>query len=285
MAVEVQSFGHGAMATAFRVSLACGELSAAAALSAARAAFAEIDRLEGILSRFLPGSDIWQLSRLGAGGSLLVTLETLDCLLLALAVHGETGGAFDITVGPVARLFQDERGREVVPDGEVLEQLRERVGMGHMSLDEASRRVRVDVAGLPFDLGGVGKGYALDRAAQLLEDDWGVRSFRLDAGTSTILVGEPPPGEEGWRVLLYPEREEPVELLLVDGAVSGSGFEERGAHLIDPRSLRPVSKERGITYARAPSAALADALSTAFAVMGEDEARAVCERYEGVEVG
>jgi thiamine biosynthesis lipoprotein len=130
-----------------------------------------------------------------------------------------------------------------------------------------------------FDLGAMGKGYALDQAADVLQD-WKVTNFVLNAGDSTILASGAPSGKEAWSITLGGGEK---RLPLTQRAVSGSGFAVKGAHIMNPRLFTPVPIRNRRTYALAPTAALSDALSTAFMVMEKEEIEALCMRYEGVE--
>ena len=114
-------FRHEAMATLFEVTIAQPDIDKNYAGSAADAVFAEIDRLEGELSRYQATSDIWRISQLRAGESATVGLAAWDCLSLSKAVHAETGGAFDITIGPLMNLWRNEDGSPRQPDEEEIQ--------------------------------------------------------------------------------------------------------------------------------------------------------------------
>ena len=144
-------------------------------------------------------------------------------------------------------------------------------GSPRFALDEAEHTVRVLADGVCLDLGGIGKGFALDRMAALLRE-WEIASVLLCASTSTLLALDPPPGEEGWAVE-FGSDEAPQRLHLANGAFGASGIAVKGSHIIDPRTGRPA-EGRFRAWAAAPTGAVADALSTAFMVMGEDEIRA-----------
>jgi len=224
------------------------------------AACAEIDRLEQLLSRFSLCSDISRLNAAAANELVLVSPETIECLQLAHAVCVETAGAFDAGY-----------------------RSRQRRGAGPaLVFDPQARGVVVHAAGLDLDLGGIGKGYALDCAVTVLRQ-WNVTAALLHAGESTAYgLGQPPSGER-WRVgLRRPDRPQEVvgQVPLTDRAVAGSGQRVRGPHILDPRTGRPPV--RTAAWALAPTAALADALSTAFMVMSADEIRGYCERHAEV---
>lgn len=277
---QAHRFTHEAMNTEFEVVIAQPGLDFAAARAAASAMFHEIDRLEEELSRFRPTSEIWRLSLLKAGESTRVDMATWDCLNLAKAVWEETNGAFDITVGPLMKLWRNPDGTPRTPSSEEITNARRRVG-GHLfTLDPDGQRVTVEAEGMVFDLGALGKGYALDQAVQVL-NDWDVRTALLNAGESTILGVGVPAEAEGWPVDLH--LEEPRTVMLNEGAVSCSGFAVQGSHIMNPRSGEPVPVRQKRSYVLAPTAALSDALSTAFMIMEPEEIVALCARYPGVE--
>ncbi len=276
---EYHRFGHEAMATSFEVIIAQADVDAVYAAQAAEAVFAEIDRLEDELSRFRPTSEIARLNRLKAGESLALSLAAWDCLNLAKTVHAETAGAFDITIGPLMQLWRSPDGTLVEPDAARLQQARASIGSELFELIEDGYRVKVLANHMVFDLGAVGKGYALDQAVQILQD-WSISRVFMNAGDSTLLALDAPEGEAAWAITLA-DGALPMELK--DRALSGSGFMVQGAHLMNPRLLKPVPVQEKRSYALAPAAALSDALSTAFMIMTPEEIAALCARYPGVE--
>lgn len=276
---EHHRFSHDAMATSFEVIIAQDDVDEIYAAQAAQAVFAEIDRLEDELSRFRPGSDIFRLNQLGAGECLAISLAAWDCLNLAKTVYEETAGAFDITVGPLMHLWRDAEGNLIEPATERLELARYSIGSQLFELREEGCLVRVLADHMVFDLGAVGKGYALDQAVQVLQD-WDITRAFLNAGDSTLVALDSPSGEETWAVTLADGTQEKK---LLHQALSGSGFMVKGAHIMNPRTLKPVPVQGKRSYAIAPTAALSDALSTAFMIMTPDEIQALCERYREVE--
>ena len=242
------------MSTTFGVVLAVDEQPQAKA--AAEAAFAELDRQERLLSRFDQGSEIALINRLKPGESLRVGIDTVRCLWLAKLALRETEGAFDVTAG--APIGQTGLGRlELWEISETLGGLqRERLLNPDEHIDwtqaDAPRffQVRVHEAkmqtatsaqeamGLRIDLGGIGKGYALDRAAEVLAA-WEVKAALLHGGTSTALVFGEPPITEGWPLGVggpWGDEAGMNQLMLMSGSLSGSGLEVKGAHIIDPRT-------------------------------------------------
>lgn len=250
-----QTLTHEAMATTFTAAVVHED--AAYARQAVVAAFAELELIEGRLSRFVESSDVFRINRLGPGQATVVHPDTWTCLRIARQVEAATQGAFDAGYA----------SRTAHRDGALYE------------IDGQRPAVRALVDGLRLDLGGVGKGFALDRMAALLAE-WEVASALLAASTSTVLALEPPPGERGWPVYVGPPRTG-RRLLLSRRALSGSGTAVKGAHIVDPRTGRPA---QGVfrAWAAAPTAAAADALSTAFLVLGADGTRAYCRRHPEV---
>lgn len=235
---------HHAMATWFEVRIAGDEPEYAA--QTAQVLFAVTDQLENMLSRFRDNSDICALAQLQPGETLQVSEATGCCLALAREMERVTNGAFSITAA--AR----QTGSEPPC----------------WTLGERNLTVRCDAGRLAFDLGAIGKGFALDRMAQELAD-WDCPAFLLVAGGSSILAGDSPPGTPGWSVGLGGGQDE-ARLLLQHGSLSGSGVAVQGRHILDPRTGQPANL-RDRAWAQAPSAAASDALSTAFMVLTEAE--------------
>ena len=277
--ISTHVFRHEAMNTEWEMVVAQEEVTEAAARSAARLVFAEVDRLEEELSRFRPISDVWRLSLLKAGESTTVDFAAWDCLNLAKAVHKETGGAFDITLGPMMRLWRNSDGSPRIPLPQELDVVRNRMGMHLFDLEEDGLRVTAHATDMRFDLGAVGKGYALDQALHVLEEQ-GITSALISAGESSIVAVGSPGEEGGWSVDLHLD---PPRTIQLDGnALSCSGFAVQGAHIMNPRTLSPVPIREHRSYVLAPTAALSDALSTAFMVMSEDEVLEFCARHPQV---
>lgn len=271
----VHRFQHEAMATEFEILIPHEDAEFVA--GAAGAAFQDIDVLEGELSRFQSGSDVSRLNASDPDDDVLLNLAATDCLLLAQDVAQATGGAFDITIGPLFKLWREDPA----PSEEAIQAAMALCGWEALTVSTESTSARKSKAGLQVDLGGIGKGYALDQAADLLRD-WEIESALLHSGTSTVLAIGNAPGAEhpGWPINAGREGTGPV--WLENRALSGSGLEVQGAHIIDPRSGKPCGDEKQLVWAIAPTAALSDALSTAFMVMKKDEVIALCDSQEGV---
>jgi thiamine biosynthesis lipoprotein len=276
--LSLRRFTHDAMACTFELALVCED--AAYAGQAARAAFTEIDRVERELSRFIPTSDIARINALHTGETIRLGIEGVECLQLAAQVCADTNGAFDVTYAsscrtePPASAGGDDRLRT----GPTVSR-----PAAPLELDPKSRCVRARTEGVRVDLGGIGKGYAIDQVPPILRD-WGIDAGLIHAGQSSVYALGAPPGAEHWRIALRDpvNQDETLEhVSLSNAALSGSGHLLHGNHIIDPRSGRPVVNRLG-AWALAPSAALSDALSTAFMVMSPDEVTGYCETHPEV---
>ena len=281
-----------AMATRFELVLSGPR--EAALRAAGEEAMGEIHRLEAALSLYRPDSQISEVNRGAALRPVRVTPEVFGLLRHALQLSEVTGGAFDITVAPLLRAWGLMRGTGRMPDPGALAEARLVVGFRHVHLDARAGTVAFDREGVMLDLGSIGKGYALDRAADLLREA-GVERGLIHGGTSTAVAlgrtgdGEPwkvavtapetadgPGSMAGGRPLSVVELED--ESLSVS-AVWGKGFEAEGryfGHVMDPSRGEPVS---GALLAAIvlPSATESDALSTALLVRGEE----MVERLRG----
>lgn len=245
---------HEAMATTFRSTVVAS--GARYARQAAAAAFEELDVIEAHLSRYVENSDISRINRLSARESTVVALDTFDCLRIALALTRNTGGAFDVTYASAA----NTRGRAIV-------------------LETANRSVRVMGDGVQLDLGGIGKGFGLDRMAAVLRE-WDVGQALLWASTSTVLAVGRAPEPSGWPVELRATAK-PRCITLANEALSASGLAVKADHIVDPQTGRPA-RQWLRCWAQAPTAAVADALSTAFMVMTEQQIQDYCEKHPPV---
>ncbi len=249
---------------------------------AAWAAFDELDRLENELSRFVENSDISRISNCRTGEVLPIGPAAFDCLDLCSRLAKETAGAFDITAGALVDCWYSSQGDTKQPSEVELLAAQKKTGTHLLELDEAGHTVKVLGSGVKIDLGGFGKGYAIDRMAEVL-DDWGIENALLHGGYSTVLSRGATAETNGWPVTLSHPRQRDRKLAKVDlknEALSGSGV-DKGEHIMDPRQGRPVTGKIA-AWARARDAGTSDALSTAFMVMGLDEVKAYCEKHEDV---
>ena len=257
--------------------------------SAIAAAFAEIARLERVLSDYDAESE---LSRLSAAAPLVeavpVSADLWQVLVAAEAFRERTGGAFDIAVGPLTALWRQSRRSGKLPRDDKLQAARAAVGAGTIALVTDRQAVRLPKAGTRLDPGGIGMGYAADRALAILAGH-GITAAMIDA-SGDILVSGPPPGATGWRIAIAPLEPsgEPETILLTDAAVTTSGDARqaveidglRYSHIVDPRTGIGVTGPAAVTVV-APDATTADALATAASVLGPEAGPAVIESFPG----
>jgi thiamine biosynthesis lipoprotein len=239
---DIHVFHHHAMATQFQVRIAGEEKSYAA--QTAQAAFALTDELEALLSRFRASSDISQIAQLAPGESLRVSEPVFACLALAKKMELATHGAFSVAAAA----------------------LQSQPALPQWTLQDFC--VRCDSGKLEFDLGAIGKGFALDRMADILRE-WSCLAFLLVAGGSSILAGDGPPEMAGWSCGLGDDNS-PHRYWLKNVSLSGSGLAVKGKHILDPRTGQPAQRQNR-TWALCDTAAESDALSTACMVLDEAE--------------
>jgi thiamine biosynthesis lipoprotein len=260
----------------------------AAAAAAIEAAFAEIARLEGLLSSWRDDSDLAKLNALGAGKSLACAPALYEVLVASRALAEITHGAFDPTIEPLTRAW-DLRGKGRVPDEDEIAEALAHVGWEGMRLDENDLTAGFAAPGMALDLGGIGKGFALDHAFAVLEAR-GIRRARLNFGGEICAITDRAP----WPVTVADpaDRMRPAVAFEVhEGAVSTSGQSQRSfrakgrdwGHILDPRTGRPVARAGSVTVI-AGSATQADALSTALFVMGRAEGEAFARAHPEIGV-
>lgn len=255
-------FSHEAMASVFEIY--CVHTDADYAAQAAQAAFDLLDRLERAQSRFIENSDISRINHLDAGESAPVSPWTMECLQIARHLYDLTGGMFDISIGSGWERL------ELVPD---------------------AFTVRALVAGARLDLGGIGKGYAVDRMAELLVE-WDVPHALVHGGFSSVRALTGPPDRDGWPLKLSApgDGRTLTRISARARAFAASGL-QKGEHIQDPRTGRPVAGREAVWVAVAADdaldlspAAVADALSTAFMILPETDVAALCTRHRELEV-
>jgi len=251
MSDSIHVFNHNAMATQFQVRIAGEEKTYAA--QTAQAAFALADELESRLSRFRANSEISQIAQLVPGDKLRLSEPVFACLRLAQRMEFATRGAFSVTASA----------------------LRHQPTKPLWALLENEFTLRCDSGRLEFDLGAIGKGFALDRMAEVLRE-WSCPAFMLVAGGSSILTGDAPAGTVGWDCGLG-ENNSSRRHWLANVSLSGSGLAVKGEHIFDPRTgLACLRRHRA--WALTTSAAESDALSTACMILDETEILDVLKR-------
>jgi FAD:protein FMN transferase len=275
-----------AMATAFEVVLPFGTPDA---MQIGEDAFDLIDRLEAQLTVYCDSSEVSRLNRLAATVPVPVEAGLFGLLEQSEQLTRDTEGAFDVTAGALIKAWGFFRGPRRVPPPEERQQALAQVGMQHVALDTNNRSVAFRRPGLEINLGSIGKGYALDRVAACLRRRWNLSSALLHGGHSSVYaVGSQPGNPRGWAVSLrHPWKDARLAVVrlrdraLGTSAASFQHLEHQGrklGHILDPRSGWPAE---GVASASvvAPTAAEADALATAFFILGVEKAQQYCAAH------
>jgi FAD:protein FMN transferase len=277
------------MGTTFRVVLYAPDRGAAD--QAAKAVFARVAELNRVMSDYDPNSELMRLcgrSAVKPAGPVKVSDDLFFVLAEGQKVAELSDGAFDMTVGPIVRLWRQARKDRLLPDEEVRAETMKKVGYKKLKLDATAKTVELTVAGMQLDLGGIAKGYAADEGLKVLAGR--EITSALVAASGDIAVSAPPPGKPGWRVDIapLPGAREKRQLLLKDAAVSTSGDAEqfveiagvRYSHVVDPRTGLGQTGRRSVTVV-ARRGIQADSLTKVAALLPADEAVKKIESVEG----
>lgn len=247
------------------------------AKSAADAAFQRVADLEHIMTDYDPRSEMRQLCLRPAGQPARVSPELFHIIQVSQRVARETGGAYDITVGPYVHAWRAARKSKVLPSAEELARLRQSVGFEKLRLNARSRSVTLLAPNMQLDLGGIGKGYAADEALAVLHRRGITRA--LVAASGDIAIGDSPPGKAGWKIGIQTMDGDPDELyhtvLLHNAGISTSGDTEqnvqingvRYSHIIDPATGLGLTNRIQDTII-GPNATVTDGLDTPIGIMG-----------------
>ena len=255
-------------------------------------AFDEVDRIDRLMSHYKADSPLSRLNREAAAHPVKVEPELFDFIAEAMRYNRESGGAFDITVGPLMKAWGFFRGEGRMPSGEELAAARRLVGGAHVRLSPAEKTIAFDQPGVELDLGGIAKGYAVDRVVALLRQR-PIAAALVSSGGSTIYGLGAPPGRSGWDVTI----QDPIDarkvartVTLKDRAVSVAGrseksFESGGvrySHIMDPRTGWPVQGVLTVAVLTS-NGTEGDALDDALFVMGPERGRTFVKGFPGTE--
>jgi thiamine biosynthesis lipoprotein len=256
--------------------------------AAARRGFDRIALLDRMMSDYRPDSELRRLEQ-RPWEWVGVSTELFDVLARSAAISRASAGAFDPTIGPVVTLWRQARQTGRLPDPAQLARARGLVGWPFVELDARRRAIRLARPGMQLDLGGIAKGYILQEALVTLRQHGVPRA--LVAGGGDIVAGDPPPGARGWRVdapgaspgfaarasalarAALATSGPTAQFVVIDGA--------RYSHVVDPRTGIGVTKPV-VARVIARDGATADALATALAVLGPDDARGLLARFPDV---
>jgi FAD:protein FMN transferase len=279
-------FSRTAMACQFEVLIRPEDR---AFVSAVVGAFDLVEALEQQMSVYRGDSEVSSINAAAAAGPVQVEAGLYGLLKSSREIGAETGGAFDITTGALIRAWGFLGRQGAVPEPERLAAARTCSGWQNVDMDDDARTVSFRRPGVEINLGAIGKGFALDRLAASLSEA-GLRNYLVHAGHSSIVARGDSASGPGWTVSIRrPGGGSFGSLTLRDQAVSTSSaatrFFESGdrryGHILDPRSGEPASRN-ALCSVVAPSAAKAEALSTAFFVMNRDEVARYFDDHDGI---
>jgi thiamine biosynthesis lipoprotein len=262
----------------------------ASARKATKAAYARIAELEDIMTDYRDTSELMRLCAKAGGDPVPVSDDLFRVLTRAQETSELSDGAFDVTVGPVVRLWRLSRRSGKMPDADDLAKARAVVGHANVVLDSTKRTVQLKKAGMRLDLGGIGKGFAADEAIRLLKKQ-GIDRALVAAG-GDITVSNPPPDADGWKVAiapLEPGAKPSEQLVLKNASVSTSGDAEqyveidgkRYSHIVDPKTGIGLTQRMSVTVV-GPDGATADSLTKVVCVLGPEKGMKLLESQPGV---
>lgn len=266
---NIHKFSHTAMATVYEIMIEYDDKLYAEQV--AKAAFDELDRLENELSRFLPNSEISRINNLNVGQELLLTEDTFECLTQSQRLFELTKGAFDIAIGSYKENWgkQNSFSENLIEEGTYSD-------IPKFVLNELERTITVLGNNLSIDLGGFGKGYALDKVCdQLL--DWEISNAFIHGGGSSVKSIGSLTNISGWPITLSNpnnSNQSIADMIIKDFSLSASGI-KKGEHIFDPIHRTPISARKA-AWATASSAMVSDALSTAFMIMDKNSILELC---------
>jgi FAD:protein FMN transferase len=282
-------FRHPAMGTLFALTLYAP--NAPTAEASADAAFKRIDALEDVMSDYQADSELLRFCDQPFGTPVAVGADLFGVLHRAQEIARLSNGAFDVTVGPYVRLWRFARKRRVLPTAAELATARAAVGWQKLRLDARARTATLLVPNMRLDLGGIGKGYAADQAMLVLKGRGLTRA--IVAASGDIAVGDPPPGQRGWKVGIAVPGTRTNELsrtfLLHNAAVSTSGDTEqfieidgvRYSHILNPATGLGLTNRIQATVI-GPNATLTDSLDTTVSILGPKRGLALADALPGV---
>ncbi len=258
-------------------------------------AFAEIGRLEKLMSTWIADSEVSRINHAAGKDAVAVGPETFAVIEKSVWVGRESGGVFDITFEAMHGLWKFDQGHEEkIPEKAAILKAKKLIDFKQLELDAAAKTVKLKKPGMRINLGGIAKGYAVDAAGKKLEER-GIKSYFVQAGGDLFVRGKKPDGSK-YRVGIRDPRGQGESdyfaiMEVEDHAFSTAGDYERGFvkdgkryhHIIDPRSGYPADASRSVTV-WAPTAFVADAIDDAVFILGPKEGLKLAEKFEGVGV-
>ncbi len=280
------------MGTTFRITVYAEE---AVAQKAAAAGFARVAALEGVMSDYRPDSEVMLAGKANdaaPGKPIRVSDDLLDVLTRSAEMSRVSGGAFDVTVGPLSKLWRVSRKTQELPDAQELAAALALVGPDKVALDAVAKTMTLKLPAMRLDFGGIGKGFAADEVLKVLKRDFGIPSA-LVAAAGDITCGDAPPGQVGWSVEIAPLRKGGPKrtLTLANASVSTSGDLEqvaviggvRYSHVLNPKTGLGLTGRRSVTVI-ARDGTTADGATKGASVLPAGRALEFVAKLPGAEV-
>lgn len=281
---SLQRFEYTAVVMAADARLVLYAPDEAVARAAARAAIERMHELDRTLSDHREDSELSRLTTAPHNTPHRISEDLFRVLIAAEQIGEETGGAFDVTVGPMTRLWREARNSGVPPDAQAMAKAQSLIGWDLFTLDPHERTAMLAQPGMQLDLGGIGKGFAVDQAMAVLRRHGLTRC--LVGLSGDIAVSDPPPGHDGWTIAIAHDADaEPTFLTFSNAAISTSGNQYqfivvedvRRSHIIDPSSASFGAADRSAITVVGPDATTADAFATALMVLDPDAVKQLLE--------
>ncbi|MDT8302123.1 MAG: FAD:protein FMN transferase [Sedimentisphaerales bacterium] len=260
-------------------------------------AFTQINKVDSLMSDYKSDSEISSVNRDGFKKAVQLSLSTYEVLQRSIEFSELTDGAFDITIGPMVELFRKAKRKQVLPDQDEIKAAKSKVGFEKLKLDDQNRTVQFTVEGMKLDMGGIAKGYAVDKAVETMQAHGAIGGM-VDLGGDIRCFGAPFKGRDHWVIGLQnpnmvqgsAESEVLLKLKIANGAIATSGDYQqfimiegkRRSHIIDRKTGTSTEGLSSVTII-ADNATNADALATAVSVMGYEKGLELIEKIPGTE--
>jgi thiamine biosynthesis lipoprotein len=257
--------------------------------SVAQESFKLVDSINLVCSDYDSSSELFKLRYAAVGKSIKVSPILMELFCTAHKAYKDADGSFDITVGPLSRLWRSARKSQQFPTNAAINEARNRVGFNKLQIDSNAQTITFLQSKMQLDMGAIAKGYAADKVLALLQSH-GITTALVDAGGDMVAFGIPPQ-KKGWTIgINVPGQQEKLlerKLVLSNKAVatSGDAFQfmvhegKRYGHIIDPRTGYGVTFQRNVTVV-APTATTADWLATACSILTLEQVKILAKKYK-----
>ena len=257
--------------------------------SAAQESFKLVDSINIVCSDYDSSAELYKLQFAAVGKPIKVSSMLMELLCTSSQAYKDANGSFDITVGPLSRLWRNARKSQIFPTATAIKEARKCIGFNKVQLDSSAQTITFLQPNMQLDMGAIAKGYAADKVLALLKS-FGITNALVDAGGDMVAFGMPPQ-KKGWTIgINVPGQQEKLlerKLVLSNKAVatSGDAFQymlhegKKYAHIIDARTGYGVTFQRNVTVV-APTATTADWLATACSILTLDQVKILAKKYK-----